>query len=1001
MTRRFISLLFLGLSIACVLVQPISTAMAAPLSAAEQKAVNEYANWVANACADTASAPASTPAGTGPTSSSGTMYDSLAPDKIPSDAKVVASYVGGSNTYQQAKRLFPDAAVISINETIGNNDPADIWGIETRSGRTAQSTANAIANGTVHGAYGTQSDLNKVKSILDAKSVPRSSYVLWLWAAGTEGDSSIPAGDDAHQYQIEPGGKAYDVSSISSTFVSTIQGASTTAPITSGSGTDASGACCDTAPTVPVTGGQPTSLIGNNNVQKSFNYFIQAGFTPQQSAGIVGNLMQESGGGTDVNPGSSNGIAGFLDSPVSMSDMQNWVTNNDSGEDPSSLKGQLDFLLWYITKSDPSIGNTIKADKTVEQATIDFQNNFEHCGSPADTQCAQDKRLQYANDVYNGKYGASSVTPGSGSSVDISSIVSKYNLQSVMILNAGNGNNVVASYNPNTPPTTPASTMKLIIADTAIQSGLNLDKTVTVTPDVYYDGKNDLNSSRLTLRDAMQQMLNMSRNVGANVLMKAMGGVDAFTNKAHSYGYTNTDVKGYYDTSNDGINSSTIGDEAAAMNHIFSRNGTDYQTAQDALKQAASSDNTFGLNDIANKWAGTSQVAGNVGLFNINGNQYIIGSYYNGNYTSAEAKNAITNGTQDLVNAISSGAGTSTGSSGTCCPPSTGSDPSTLSGSDNEQKLYNFFTGTMNYTPQQAAGAVGSMMFESHLDPTITNPGSTQAYGIAQWVGSRFTDLQTFAGSNYDTFEGQVSFLKAELTGTTGDPLDDHSSQNADMKKTTSYQDAQKTWTIEFEGISAMYSDQWHFAERNANALGVLNKYGGGAVGSPTGGGPTGASCSGGATGTSADMITKAVLAAQQLSSYNVPYKWGGMHHAGALDLTDPAKINIEGADCSGAVSWVLHQAGMFDPSSADDSDAFMTWAQAGKGSEITVWTKPGVSTGHTFLEFNVPGVGHYQLNTVSPSGNATWEPWSYSNSDAGQAAVDSGAFTPRHFEGT
>lgn len=982
--RRFAPFLFLVLSVICLLLQATSPVFAQPLPSSELKALNEYANWVANACSDSSGA---TPTVTSPSSpsSSTTMYDSVDPSKIPSDAKVVASYVGGRDGYKQAKSLFPNAAVISINETKGSSAAADIWGIEAGSGRTAQSTANAIANGTVHGAYGAQSDLDKVKSILNSRGVPRSSYVLWLWAAGTEGDSSIPAGDDAHQYKIQPGGAAYDVSSISSTFVSTIQGTSTVSSIAPGSTSDGSGSCCSTAPTVPVTGGTPTSLIGNNNVQKSFNYFIQAGFTPQQSAGIVGNFMQESGGGTTVDPGASNGIAGFLDPPESMADMQNWVNNNDPGQDPSSLKGQLDFVLWYITKSDPSIGNAIKAAKSVEAATLAFQNDFEKCGST----CVQSNRLQWANDVYNGKYGASSVTPGSGSSVDISSIVSKYNLQSAIILNVGNGNNIVASSNPNQPPATPASTMKLIIADTAIRSGLNLDKTVTVTPDLYYGGVNDLGKNKLTLREAMQQMLTKSSNVGANVLMKAMGGVGAFTNKAHGYGYTNTDVKGYYDPSNDGKNSSTIGDEAAAMNHIFARNGTNYQTAQDALKQAAQSDNTFNLNDIANKWAGTSNVAGNVGLFNINGNRYIIGSYYNGNYLGAPAKNAITNGTKDLVNAVSnSGAGSSAGSGGGCCAPSTGSDPTTLSGSGNEQQVFNFFTGTMGYTAEQAAGAVGSMMLESSMNPTVSNGSGSGAYGIAQWLGARRTSLQNFAGSGYNTLQGQVSFMKHELNT-------DYASANSQMKQATSYQDAQKTWTFYYEGLSGS-PGQWYFDKRNGFALDALNMYGGG---SPTGGGGggAGASCSDtGGAGTSSAMVEKAVLAAQQLSSYNVPYVWGGLHGAGELDITDPKQLKQKGTDCSSSVSWVLHQAGMLG-SSADDSTALESWGKAGQGTEMTVWT----NSSHAFLELNVPGVGHYQLNTVSPSGNATWELWSYSNADAGSQAANSGQFQPRHFQGT
>jgi hypothetical protein len=947
---------------------------------------------------DSGDSEADASADTAATASAGTMYDSLAPDKIPSDAKVVASYVGGSNTYQEAKRRFPDAAVISINETNGNNDPADIWGIEERSGRTAQSTANAIANGLVHGAYGAQSDLDTVKNILNSKGVPRSSYVLWLWAAGTEGDSSIPAGDDAHQYKIEPGGAAYDVSSISSTFVSTIQGtpATAAAATASGSSSDSSGTCCGTSPTVPVTGGTPTSLIGDNNVQKSFNYFIQAGFTPAQSAGIVGNLMQESGGGTTVDPSQTYGIAGFLVAEKSMSAMSKWVTNQ--GEDPSSLKGQLDFLLWFITKSDSSIGNQIKADKTVEQATIDFQNEFEKCGSPADDQCAQDKRVKYANDVLNGKYGKASVGSGSASGVDISDVVSHYNLQSAIIQKVGNGSNVIASYNPDKPPTTPASTMKLIIADTALQSGLNLDKTVHVTPDVYYDGKNDLGKSSLTLRETLMLMLSQSSNVGANVLMKAMGGVSTFTNKAHSYGYTNTEVKGYYDPSNDGKNSSTIGDEAAAMNHIFSRDGTDYETAQDALKQAAQGGNNYySVNDIANKWAGTTQVAGNVGLFNINGNMYIIGLYYNGDGINDQtAKNAIKNGSSDLVNKVSSMGSDSTDSGGSCCPASTGSDPTTLSGNDNEEKVFNFFVNTMHYTPEQAAGAVGSLDFESGgMNPTIPNGGGSGAYGIAQWLNSppgsptgRLTDLKNFAGSNYNTLEGQVSFMQHELKT-------DYASVNGQMKNAKSYQDAQKIWTFYYEGLSESPS-QWFFEQRNKNALAALNSYGGGASAvsgatAVSGDGESGASCSGSAAADG--TVQAAVQAAQQLSSYKVPYIWGGMHGP-SLDITDPDKLRSHGMDCSSSSSWVLHQAGMLG-STADDSTALESWGQAGKGSEMTVWA----NADHAFIEFNVPGLGHYQLNTSGgPRGDGPeFFPWG----GPGESDATSGSFTPRHWPGT
>jgi hypothetical protein len=157
------------------------------------------------------------------------MYDSVDPAKIPADAKVVASYVGDQQGYKRAKQRFPNATVISINETPGSNDAADIWGIEPGAKTIAQ-TIDAIAHGTAHGAYGTQSNLNAVRTGLHSRGVARSSYVLWLSGAGTRTFKSIPEGDDAHQYKYVPG--RYDVSTISPTFLSTIKGDSAAAGTT-------------------------------------------------------------------------------------------------------------------------------------------------------------------------------------------------------------------------------------------------------------------------------------------------------------------------------------------------------------------------------------------------------------------------------------------------------------------------------------------------------------------------------------------------------------------------------------------------------------------------------------------------------------------------------------------------------------------------------------------------------------------------------------------------
>ena len=113
-----------------------------------------------------------------------------------------------------------------------------------------------------------------------------------------------------------------------------------------------------------------------------------------------------------------------------------------------------------------------------------------------------------------------SVGAATGSTtVNISSIVSKYGLQSAVIQELGGG--TIADSHADEPPSTPASTMKLIIADVLLRSELDLSSSVAVGRDVYYSGGNDLGTRNTTLQNALQQMLSRSSNVGANVIMKA------------------------------------------------------------------------------------------------------------------------------------------------------------------------------------------------------------------------------------------------------------------------------------------------------------------------------------------------------------------------------------------------------------------------------------------------------------------------------------------------
>jgi len=126
----------------------------------------------------------------------------------------------------------------------------------------------------------------------------------------------------------------------------------------------------------------------NANSSAAYNYFVTKGLTDAQSAGIVGNLIQES----NVDPravqpgGPGRGIAQWSH-PGRWDELVTYAGTRD----PWSLDVQLGFI-W---KELPSYGlSRLRSTTTVEDATIAFEEDYEKCGD-----CRQQTRIQYAKDV--------------------------------------------------------------------------------------------------------------------------------------------------------------------------------------------------------------------------------------------------------------------------------------------------------------------------------------------------------------------------------------------------------------------------------------------------------------------------------------------------------------------------------------------------------------------------------------------------------------------------
>ncbi len=160
-----------------------------------------------------------------------------------------------------------------------------------------------------------------------------------------------------------------------------------------------------------------TTLIGDDAVEQAYNFFIapERGLTPAQSAGIVGNLMLESGGNTTVNPDALNSIGAY--------GIAQWLGGRkdaleayaaSKGKPKNDLSIQLEFL-WSELSAGNQISATTKKDflssvtpqTTPGEAAKIFEDTFERSGGAGIPQ-----RVSNAESVF-ASFGSNSPTPAS------------------------------------------------------------------------------------------------------------------------------------------------------------------------------------------------------------------------------------------------------------------------------------------------------------------------------------------------------------------------------------------------------------------------------------------------------------------------------------------------------------------------------------------------------------------------------------------------------------
>jgi murein DD-endopeptidase MepM/ murein hydrolase activator NlpD len=135
-------------------------------------------------------------------------------------------------------------------------------------------------------------------------------------------------------------------------------------------------------------------LVGSNNQAKAFNYFASNGYSKEQAAGIVGNMIHESGveparlqstpPGTITHASdakdNSNGWGIVQWTPAGKMIKPSLEAGNDDAK-IESLEFQLDFLKKQLDGGTPigekNAGDQVKAAQTVDEAAVAFGRYYE------------------------------------------------------------------------------------------------------------------------------------------------------------------------------------------------------------------------------------------------------------------------------------------------------------------------------------------------------------------------------------------------------------------------------------------------------------------------------------------------------------------------------------------------------------------------------------------------------------------------------------------------
>lgn len=291
---------------------------------------------------------------------------------------------------------------IAKNKDKISNSSTVVIALGTNGGTTAKSIDDAIqAIGPDKSIYWVDTisvdradDFNKSivqpanRAIYGKTQNDKYSVISWFKAVNQDGDPEKPTAKekDPNNYilpisqdklGVHPTAKGS--AALAKLVADTVGGAQAQTPLPS-----AQAACCGTDP----SGGGDDSLSGNGNAEKVFNFFVGKGLTPEQAAGIVGNMQKESGidpeivqGGSQSKDPSAAGDGGWGIVQWTPGSKASAIKAAAGIDGPIySLSVQLEMLWAQLdgkagAYSEEQAGKELRSTTTVEDATRAFQGD--------------------------------------------------------------------------------------------------------------------------------------------------------------------------------------------------------------------------------------------------------------------------------------------------------------------------------------------------------------------------------------------------------------------------------------------------------------------------------------------------------------------------------------------------------------------------------------------------------------------------------------------------